>query len=186
MKTSHLSEFELQWLLELSTSEREHNNVYHHIRVCLDCENRFHDLERLHLALGEQQIGHADEVQIERLMERIRSGGHQSLFIPVLYRFAYVLAMLLVLSVIGVIFYQLDIFDLSVTGASTGEMFVIIPEYVRLIQNQFTELGKSLIVFYDRIFRLEAAPVIAFTVVFLFFVAIFDRLVLSPILQRER
>lgn len=186
MKNSHLSELEIQQLVELSTPEREQNNAYHHIRVCKICGNRFHNLERLHAALREQQIGPADEAQVERVMELIRSEGRRSIMVPLLHRLAYVLAMLLVLTVIGVIFYQLDVLDVSLPGAPTGEMTVVIPEYVRFIQNQFTQFSEFLTAMYDRIFGLETAPVVAFTVVFLFFVAIFDRLVLSPILHRER
>ncbi len=186
MKNSHLSEYEIQKLIELSTQEREQNNAYHHIRVCEVCQNRFHTMERLHAALPEQQIGPADEAQVERVMERIRAGGRKSIMVPLLNRLAYVLAMLLVLTVIGVIFYQLDVLDVSFPGDPTGEMTVAIPEYVRFIQNQFTQFGELLTVMYDRTFGLETAPVVAFTVVFLFFVAIFDRLVLSPMLHRGR
>ena len=101
MKNSHLSELEIQQLVELSTPEREQNNAYHHIRVCKICGNRFHNLERLHAALREQQIGPADEAQVERVMELIRSEGRRSIMVPLLHRLAYVLAMLLVLTVIG-------------------------------------------------------------------------------------
>jgi len=186
MKNSHLSEYEIQQLIELSSQEREHENAYHHIRVCTACLNRFNTMERLHGALPERQIGPADEAQVERVMQRIRSGGRKSIMVPLLNRLAYLLAMLIVLTVIGVIFYQLDVFDVSLPGAPNGEMTVDIPEYVQFIQQQFTQFGELLTVMYDRIFGLETAPVVVFTVVFLFFVAIFDRLVLSPILLSRR
>lgn len=186
MKKSHLSEYDIQQLIDLSTPEREQNNAYHHVRVCKVCETRFRELERLHAALRKQQFDHADEAQIERVMERIRFGERKSIMVHLLNKLAYLLAMLLVLTGIGVLFYQLDVLDVSPPGGPNGEMTVDIPEYVQFIQNQFTQLAELLIVMYDRIFGLETAPVVAFTIVFLFFVAIFDRFVLSPILLSRR
>jgi hypothetical protein len=186
MNTFHLSEYELQRLLDLSTGERENDNAFLHVRSCSVCEKRFRSLESIHGALLKQQLGSSDEMQIERVMARIRSGRTKSLFVPLLQRLVYLLAMLLVLAIIGFIFHQFDIIDFSELRAPAREATGIFWEYYNTMANRFASIGQSLTGAYDRIFGVDTIPVVSFTVLFLLLLAALDRWLLSPLLRRGR
>ncbi len=186
MKTSHLSEYEIQRLLDLSTQERENDNAFLHVRSCTVCGKRFRSLELVHETLLKRQVGPADEVQVGRVMTRIRSGRTESLMVPILQRFAYVVAMGLVLGIIGVIFYYYDIVDVSELRTPAEEATGVFREYFKIMQNQFASFGGSLTGVYDRIFGVETIPILTFTALFLVLLAALDRWFLSPMLRRGR
>lgn len=186
MNTSHLSENDIQRLVELSTNERRNDEAFRHLYACTLCKERFRNLEFIHEVLSRQQIEPADEKQVERVMTRVRSARSESLMIPLLQRFAYVVAMILVLGIIGVFFYQFNIVDLSELRSPTEEATGIVLEYYRSIQIYIASLGQPLADMYNRIFGLETFPVLMYTVLLLLVLAALDRWLLSPLLRQIR
>jgi hypothetical protein len=186
MNAFHLSEYELQRLLDLPTGEREIDHAFLHVRSCNVCGKRFRSLELIHEALLKQQHESSAEIQIEHVMAQIRSGRTKSLFVPLLQRLVYLLAMLLVLAMTGFIFHQFDIIDFSELRAPAREATGIFWEYYNTVANRFASVGQSLTGAYDRIFGVETIPVVSFTVLILLLFAALDRWLLAPLLRRGR
>ncbi|GEM_PF-1459949 len=185
MKSSHLSEFAIQRLVDLPAEQREAEEAFRHVQECTLCKARLQRLERIHIALQKQQFEPADEIQIERIINRIRSRSTESMLVPVLQRFAYVFALLLVLGIIGVVFYQFDVIDYTAFQLPADDSIRIFGGWFNAVQEQFTMYSSFLINVYDRLFGVETFPIFSFTVIVLVFLAVLDRWLLLPMLRRS-
>jgi len=186
MRTTHISEKELQRLLDLSNEERASDEAYSHVRSCAVCKKQLDRYEEMHLELHAYHPEPVDEVQVGHIMNRIRSKRTDSIMVPILQRFAYVVSLLLVLAVVGVIFYQFDVVDFSEFRLPTTEAMGMFSGIYAGIQNYVSAYSNSLTNFYDRLFGEQTFPVFTFTVVLLLILAVVDRLVFIPMLRRGR
>lgn len=187
MKKTHLSEIEIQRLVETAPEKRgEDEEVFSHLNSCHLCRERFREMELIHRSLSEQDIEAADEVLVERVMSRVRSGRKESVLIPIVQRFAYVFAMLLVLGITGLLFYQFNIIDFTELRTPAVEATGIVWEYYKAMQEQGALFREIVIDTYDRYFDIGTFPIITFTLLLLLFLAVIDRLFLAPMLRRGR
>ncbi len=184
MTHQHLSEKELQQLIDLSEEDRRNDESFARVESCPVCKQRFQSVELIHNTLRKQQVEPADEVQVERIMTRVRSGGADSMLVHFLQRFAYVVALTLVLGIVGIIFYQFNIIDFEVIQIPAAEATGIFWEYYKSMQEQLTLIGGTVADAYDRVFGVETFPILIFTVLILLIVAVLDKWLLSPLLRR--
>jgi len=182
----HLSEYELQRILELSAEEKTNDESFRRLQSCKVCKERFRALEMIHTTLKEQETEPSDERGVEKIMDQIRSGHTGSLMVPILQRFAYVIALVLVLGILGVVFYQFDVIDYAGFQFETEEAVDVFGGVYSAVQDQFVTYSNILVDFFDRVFGAETFPVFSFTVVLLLLLAALDRLLLAPMLRRGR
>ncbi len=186
MTHAHLSEYELQRILDLSAEEKTNDESFRHLQSCMVCKERFRALEMIHTTLNEQKIEPSDERGVEKIMQQVRSGHTDSLMVPILQRFAYVIALVLVLGIVGIVFYQFDVIDYAGFQLETDEAVDIFGGAYTAVQEQFITYSNLLAEVFDRVFGAETFPVFSFTVVLLLLLAALDRLLLAPILRRGR
>lgn len=184
MNYQHLPEKEIQRLIDLPERERQSNKSYLHVQSCQVCRNRFRSTELIHDTLRKQQVEPVDEVQVERIIRRVRSQRADSLLVPLLQRFTYVVALTFVLGIVGVIFYQFDILEFAEVRIPATEATGIFWEYYKSMQEQIASLGGAFTEVYDRIFGVETFPILAFTILLLFIIAVLDKWLLSSLLRR--
>ncbi len=185
MTHKHLTEKQLQQLLDLPEQKRHTAELFMHIQSCPVCRERFRSLELIHAALQKQPVEPPDEVQVDRIMLRVRSRQSAPVLIPVMQRFAYIVALSLVLGIVGIIFYQFNVIDFVEIRTPAAEASGFIWEYYNTMQERITSFAVNISEVYDRMFGAETFPVLMFTVLVLILAAIIDRWFLSSILYRS-
>jgi hypothetical protein len=181
----HLSDGQLNEFVDMASEERMEQPDYGHIAECERCRTRLEQLLQIHRSLQRQSVPAADPARVQHIMARVRTGGGESIVWPLVLRLAYFVAMLIVVGVVGFIFYQFNIIDFTSFDLQQDEASGIVADIYRTIQTQSLAMGKGIIDFYDRLFGIESYSIFTFTILLLVVLALIDKWLLEPMIRRR-
>jgi hypothetical protein len=181
----HLTDFQLNEFVHTKESTSPQKHILEHLESCPRCRERVDRLWSLDHALRTQHLPASDERQVSIIMQRIRSSEGQSLSWIIGIRFAYIIAMMLVLGAVGWVFTSFDVITVPdiASGISTGEG--TLQEIFTTVQNEFSRSMQIV----SRFFSVYISEILGNAGVILFIllvaIALLDRLIFEPLLKRS-
>jgi hypothetical protein len=182
---NHLSDYQLNELINKRGDEKAETYLYEHIQSCLNCRERLAVLRSIDEALRDVETPVSDTKQVNIIMDRVRSAEGQFFGWVLGVRFAYIAAMILVLGAVGWVFSSFDIIMFSdfTSGITIGQG--TLGEYLKTLQTGAVQAQQMLTQYYQK----YLGDIMGNAGVILFFllavIALLDRWVLEPLIRRS-
>lgn len=185
MINAHLSDKDLNEIVDVPAPERKKLAAYGHIAICTLCQRRLEDLELIDQSLRQISYGTVDEHAVNRVMEQVRKRNTDSVAAVLVVQFVYILGLVIVLGIVGVVFYQFDIPHAPQFHVPSAEATGTMWEFYQRIQHILSSYAAPFSSIYESIRRSESYPILTFTILLLVFLAAVDRFLLQPMLWRR-